>query len=100
MALGYKYTYPPLFIDLLDNKKIFNGDILKKNDSNISFNQQLGYVLPTSSLHFLKKEYQDKIKQYRETVIEPTIMWSFCRYIWESHIDFKNDHLTDYLSFL
>ncbi len=97
---SYKYSYPPLFIDLLDYTPIWGVEFLKNNDSNISFNQQLGYVLPTSSLHFLKKEEQDKIKKYREEVIEPSIKWSFCRYIWESHVDFKNDNFNDYLSFL
>ena len=48
----YKYSYPPLFIDLLDYTPIWGVEFAKKNDSNISFNQQLGYVLPTSSLHF------------------------------------------------
>lgn len=97
---SYKYSYPPLFNDLLKQTPIWDVEFIKKNDSNITFNQQLGYVLPTSSLHFLKKEQQDKIKKYREQVIEPSIKWSFCRYMWESHIDFKNDYFIDYLSFL
>ena len=86
----YKYHYPPLLEDLVKYIPTFNTTLIEdKNTYPIHEYTQLSYVLPKNSLnllpikiqHFLTKNYPDLHND------NCNILWYFCRYFWESHID-------------
>lgn len=92
----YKYHYPPLFVDLLKYVPLWDVEMVKKNEDNISNMEQLSYVLPENSLYLLEKRLQEPIRKYkREKNTNIDIKWSFCKYFWESHICFLDDNLSD-----
>ena len=91
----YKYDYPPLLCDLVKFIPSWDCDMIDYTmDEELGDNEplcdmtQLAYVLPYTSLDLLP----DKISKY---VLESNICkehyrleWSFCRYFWESHVNF------------
>jgi 5'-3' exonuclease len=87
----YNYKYPPLLEDLYDyipyhDIEFFN---LSSNlSSSINEIQQLIYVLPRNSLHFLPLNIHDEIiKKYIDYYpIDAKFVWCFNKYLWESHI--------------
>tara|TARA_B100001059_G_C17839497_1_gene591022 strand:- start:6944 stop:8521 length:1578 start_codon:yes stop_codon:yes gene_type:complete len=91
----YKYSYPPLFVDLLRFIPLWDVDLLKENDENISFNEQLAYVLPKESLHLLDESIKDKVDFYKIDRENVDLKWSFCKYFWECHIEFKEERLSE-----
>ena len=87
---SYKYSYPPLFKDLL--KYIPSWDttfIIKNTNQPILPEIQLAYVLPRPSLKLLPATFQDILlkKQQEKYPVSCKIKWSFCKYFWESHPD-------------
>lgn len=85
----YKYHYPPLLSDLIRFIPSFNTTMISNNNTHVHSLTQLVYVLPKDSLHFLPKNVYENIiskliSYYPEN---PKIVWDFCTYIWESHID-------------
>jgi 5'-3' exoribonuclease 1 len=91
----YKYCYPPLFTDLLKYIPLWGIDYISENLETIDHDVQLAYVLPMSSMYLLPKRYQEKIIEYKERTNDVELQWSFCRYFWESHIDFKMEKIED-----
>ena len=99
----YKYHYPPLLKDLVyfipnwETRMISNNHHIPVRPLT-----QLSYVLPYASLHLLPKEVQQKLlaaypSNYR---MDFKIHWSFCKYFWESHVDFPEiniDHIQNIL---
>lgn len=86
----YKYNYPPLFQDLKKYVPRFNTVFIKnheKSDENVHELTQLAYVLPRESLYLLgtleKKILKGLSSCYTKNL---QLEWSFCKYIWESHI--------------
>lgn len=87
---SYNYNYPPLFKDLFkyipnDSKINF---INNKRDFYIS-ELQLLYVLPKTQHDLLDKKTFDFVKEYISQNDDINFVWAFCRYFWESHIDFE-----------
>ena len=85
----YKYHYPPLLSDL--EKYVPNWDIEfldKDNSKPVRDLVQLSYVLPKDSLDFLPNElYNYLIWKKKDNYNDNCdIKWSFCKYIWESHV--------------
>ena len=75
-TLYYKYSYPPLLQDLA--KYIPEQQIIPVDKTVVTPNELLAYVLPNAQLHYLPIPHELKP--------EPTLEWSFCTYMWESHV--------------
>ena len=86
----YNYKYPPLFCDLIkhvpnNQTSYINADAPKQPI--ITEVEQLAYVLPYSSLHFLPKDtYEICMKHLQYYPQNAEMMWAFKRYFWESHV--------------
>lgn len=99
----YKYSYPPLLKDLIKFVPKWNS-IMIQNGSNKSVTPevQLAYVLPLESLNLIPngigcKLLKSKAHYYTS---EYNLKWSFCKYIWESHMDLPYidiNELSDYV---
>ena len=89
---SYKYSYPPLFSDLLKHTPLWEVDILEENNLNINNIEQLSYVLPKESCYLLPEKYREHVVSYKQDN-EIIIDWSFCRYFWEAHVDFVDEKL-------
>ena len=75
----YPYMYPPLLNDLKHH--LPKTSQLTQDDSRMNEVDVLRYVLPTTYHSFIPNE------QSKEELV-PTLEWSYCRYIWESHVCF------------
>ena len=94
LEVGYKYHYPPLLRDLVRYIPQWETEMIEKN-ANVAVHPyvQLAYVLPDSSLGLLpqkiRKTLREKYNDYY--CMDNEIVWAFCKYFWESHVDF--DHI-------
>ena len=68
---------------------------VKENYESITDYQQLAYVFPVNSLHCLPEKISNKIKKYKMENDSIEITWSFCKYFWESHIEFNMENLEE-----
>ena len=87
----YKYNYPPLFNDLLTYIPYFDTTMMEFKEKNpVTPYVQLAYVLPKSLLYLLpeaiKKDLLKQVPYYYDDDYQ--LEWSFCKYIWECHVDF------------
>lgn len=85
----YKYYYPPLLSDLIKYTPKWDIEFIEKNNHGpVRDLVQLSYVLPKDSLEFLPNElYNYLIWQKKDNYKDNCeIKWSFCKYIWESHV--------------
>ena len=86
---SYKFSYPPLIQDLCKFLPCFNTTFLQTMKADpIQTTTQLGYVLPKVSLWLLGDDTKNKLleefpEQYRDDYPQK---WSYCKYIWESHV--------------
>ena len=86
----YRYKYPPLLEDLYKYIPQFETTFIEKNVNRpVSQMVQLAYVLPRNSLYLLPdKLYKELIEKkpdwYR---LDYKILWAYCRYLWEGHVD-------------
>ena len=93
----YKYKYPPLLEDLYKYIPQFDTTFIEKNTNKpVSQMVQLAYVLPRNSLYLLpEKIYKELVEKkpdwYR---LDYKIVWAYCRYLWESHVDLPEIDLT------
>ena len=77
----YKYSYPPLLIDLKKYVPHFEVNLLTKCEKNpITTLQQLNYVLPEE----VKKEFMLPTEIIKSEHREKKIKWAFCKYFWET----------------
>ena len=74
---------------------LWSIDYISENVTSIDFNIQLAYVLPPSSMYLLPKQYRKKMIEYKEKTNDVDLQWAFCRYFWESHIDFKMEKIEE-----
>ena len=86
----YNYSYPPLLNDLKLYIPHFDTQFLEKNDYCFSSLLQLVYVLPQSQYHLLPDKVVNYVKSNYKCLTNSNfpIKWAFCRYFWESHIEF------------
>lgn len=85
----YKYNYPPLFTDLVHSIPLFDCEFIKEDFRCIHPYTQLSYVLPESALSLLPKKIQEHLhRHYGNNYEQHPIVWTFCKYLWESHIEF------------
>jgi len=86
---SYKYSYPPLFTDLIHNIPVFQRVLVPfVNPKPVRPLVQLCYVLPLNSLKLLPPKLYDLLTSnyadWYKTDCE--FIWAFCRYFWESHV--------------
>ena len=90
----YKYSYPPLFSDLIKFTPLWDVELVDNNNKNITNLEQLSYVLPLESLNNIPLKYRNVVEEYKKNN-EIIIDWSYCRYFWESHVDFVDENLNE-----
>ena len=86
----YKYNYPPLLIDLYKFSPYFNISFIKPVKSiPLEPEVQLAYVLPNNSHHYIDKKLLDNLKKSNIELgcKNMSIEYSYCRYMWEGHIE-------------
>ena len=89
----FEFDYAPLFNDLLRTIPYFNEELIHKNNIEaIHPYTQLSYVLPKNSLYLLPNNIVSYVtNSYPEFYkLDYEIQWSFCRYFWESHVEFPS----------
>jgi len=89
----YKYTYPPLLVDLAP---FISGQGQGRSPTKTGIQgpttpfTQLACVLPRDQLHLLPEKYRnhllEKHADWYPDLLDIRIQWSFCRYLWESHL--------------
>lgn len=87
----YNYHYTPLFSDLIKNIPNYNISIVSTNNYQYNSLFQLCYVLPEESNYLLPTKIFNKIKiNYPEMYSKNIdIDWTYCKYLWESHLTFN-----------
>ena len=89
----YKYHYPPLLKDLLKYIPYFDEDLIDvKEKLPVTEIVQLSYVLPKKNLYLLPNKIEEVLLEKFEEIYTDThnINWAFCKYFWESHIEFPH----------
>jgi len=87
----YKYKYPPLLSDLINYIPYFSSDFIEnKKENPLQPLVQLSYVLPWNSLNLLPTKIQKQLEMTGWYRNNNDISWSFCKYFWESHVDFHD----------
>jgi len=76
-SLYYEYSYPPLLIDL--SKHVPQQTIISYNDTTLTSLELLKYVLPPPYYNYIPNEVSQEAEK-------PSLLWTYCRYIWESHV--------------
>ena len=87
----YKYSYPPLLIDLYKHIPYFNSElVLGENKHVLNPKLLLSYVLPKNSLYLLPKNIHNYLlKNYENNFREDyEFEYAFCKYFWEGHVKF------------
>lgn len=90
---SYKYHYPPLFSDLVKYTPLWETKMLEKKSQEVVHPYvQLAFVLPKESLYLLPPKIEKfLLETYKDHYdITPEIKWSFCKYFWESHVNFSH----------
>ena len=92
----YKYHYPPLLTDLKRYIPFFDTEfVMYKKQNPVKPVIQLAYVLPRMKLHYISHEIKQKLiekfpNSYQENL---PLKYAFCRYLWESHVEFPTLHI-------
>jgi 5'-3' exonuclease len=79
-SIYYHYMYPPLLVDLVQH--LPTQTIHTYNRQVMSPSDLLRYVLPSPYHGFIPGGESFVSKQ-------PKLVWAYCRYQWESHVDFN-----------
>ena len=90
---NYNYNYPPLLYDLSKYIPYFDTNFIKENDNKaVSPLIQLSYVLPKKNLYLLPNKIEQALLENYQEIYTDThnISWAFCKYFWESHIEFPH----------
>lgn len=86
----YNYDYPPLLCDLTRYIPSLDTVFIHPNNSEPVLPEvQLAYVIPETMQHLLPDKIRNHINKHYKTEMYPekyVFKWSFCRYLWESHI--------------
>ena len=83
-SLYYHYAYPPLLEDL--SKYIPSTQQLVEDKTVVTSDELLEFVLPNALMYYMDKPtFTDKSK---ERIKEPTLVWSYCTYLWEAHVQY------------
>ena len=93
----YKYNYPPLLSDLVKYIPSFDTEFITNSNNPVDPFTQLSYVLPKNSLYLLPKNLENSLLENFKSHYESnlSIDWSFCRYLWEAHINVSHINIQD-----
>ena len=80
-SMYYHYSYPPLLEDLVIY--IPETQLLETDHTILTSNELLKFVLPTALLHYMDEPEKEKVK-----VKDPTLVWAYCTYLWEAHVQY------------
>lgn len=81
-TLYYHYAYPPLLEDLAKN--ISSQQTLPEDKTIVTSDELLEFVLPFELLYYMdNKTIKERIKDKK-----PTLIWSYCTYLWEAHVQY------------
>ena len=82
---AYRLPYPPLLQDLHQHVEKPSASTRKMTTHDEL--AQLLFVLPTSSMHLLPKGLIGQLTECHKAKLI-RVVWAFCRYFWESHLEF------------
>ena len=83
-SMYYKYSYPPLLEDLVQH--IPETQTLETDHTVLTSTQLLKFVLPNALLHYMDEP--SEITNIKVKNKEPTLLWSYCTYLWEAHVQY------------
>ena len=86
----YKYSYPPLFKDLIHYVPYFDTEFIENKKNNpVTELVQLSYVLPYQCLHLLPQNlYKGLLQEHPDWhKTDCNFLWAYCKYFWESHVE-------------
>lgn len=105
----YNYDYPPLLCDLTRYVPKLDTIFIENDESQpVPPEVQLAYVLPESMQYLLSQRMRnainDPITGYNKKLYPKSYIfkWSFCRYLWESHLELPDvdDSVIDALTII
>lgn len=80
-SLYYHYAYPPLLEDLA--KHIPSSQTLEQDRTVVTSDELLAFVLPPALMFYL-----DTPTEKKKNPKEPTLIWAYCTYLWEAHVQY------------
>ncbi len=99
---SYDYNYPPLLNDLVRYIPRFDSKMIKENiHKPVSRKVQLSYVLPPESLPLIPdigNKLQTKFPHFYDE--SPNMVWAYCKYIWEAHLELPHIDLDELEEFV
>jgi len=109
----YNFHYPPLFKDLYTHTPMFECDILTNNaeytltdyktyKKTVTPLSLLSYVIPQTAFHLLPKNLSDSLlSSYTfNYTLEHEIIYTYCKYLWEGHVEFPYVDLNEFIEFV
>jgi 5'-3' exonuclease len=87
-------TYPPLLVDLEQHVEEPELLIEECGGQAVDPKVQLAFVLPRHRYYLLPSTLAEILEDVRPAV-PVRITWAYCRYFWESHIEFEDGLLDD-----
>jgi 5'-3' exonuclease len=78
-TLQYHYMYPPLLVDLVQH--LPSQTVHTYNQTKLTSPELLRYVLPPIYHNYIPNGCSQES-------LKPKLVWAYCRYSWESHVDF------------
>ena len=84
----YNYNYPPLFNNLVSFVPRKQFKLIKNNRKPFKNNTQLAYVFSYESKENIQKLLNNTNIKTINNSNSIDFQWAFCRYFWESHVDF------------
>lgn len=89
---AYELSYPPLLCDLsLYMEQPCTAYCTSNMHAELA---QLLFVLPPSGHYLLPSDISEKLEQrHRAKLVR--VVWAYCRYFWESHLEFQDQSFTD-----
>tara|TARA_Y100000780_G_C13689575_1_gene418982 strand:+ start:2482 stop:4203 length:1722 start_codon:yes stop_codon:yes gene_type:complete len=109
----YNFHYPPLLYDLIKYIPIYNCNMLESNEKyeltnyndykkHITPLSLLCYVIPKSSFHLLSPELRKSIliKYGHNYENGHTIEYTYCKYLWEGHVEFPYINLDEFIIYV
>jgi 5'-3' exonuclease len=92
----YNHEYTPLFEDLLKFTPFYDISYIKFSDKKeINPITQLCYVLPIESHYLIPESIRNKINKKQWYSKDVNMIWHYCKYIWESHLDLQEINITE-----
>jgi 5'-3' exonuclease len=86
----YEYHYPPLLKDLVVRVPASDFTFIAENRESVTSSVQMAYVFPRAYHGMMSSKNRGILQSDKYSHLYPTeydYKWTFCRYLWESHVD-------------